>query len=556
MLILCISRARPKYVPLVQLMPETVSSTPGGAGSVFERSESTKDATRGGGGSKGGAPKAGSVLNASSGACSASASGRTAGSARSGSGNGPMAATRTPSMKKDGDGDGGSSRLDAGGDGERGGVLADGGAGLRRLADQRGGQELLDDAVSLLAGVRAGGGVPGAPDSSGADGLGGAVAGAGEIDMLSQALSGGNDDLEYGGELQSAGSAALAEGAAAACAAAAADAEGGEDGSDAHEAEDEELRAAVKTETANTGLTQHTVAVQAGISQPVLCTYLGGKSNGRPGAKNPRVAVRTKLLAWLGSRGFSPMPIFSAEALTPEPAAASPVPALPAASAPPSIAAPAASTSVGGFGPTSRAASGASGGGGGGGKGAKGADSHAKSGKSHVAGGGASGQGKSIKLTPQHLHVAYIWYIRQRDAEGVGLKPGEEEAFCLKCKDGGDVLLCDYGGCTKSYHVRCCGLKTVPEGIWECPRHRCIKCGAGPSRTDASGKPRQPDIGVASNLWPCRTCPITYCERCLPEEVSFAGEEIVCESCAGVLQSDVASLQLDLIRWKPEMFAR
>jgi len=31
--------------------------------------------------------------------------------------------------------------------------------------------------------------------------------------------------------------------------------------------------------------------------------------------------------------------------------------------------------------------------------------------------------------------------------------------------------------------------------------------------------------------------------------------QIVCESCQEVLQSDVASLQLELIKWKPELFA-
>ena len=142
----------------------------------------------------------------------------------------------------------------------------------------------------------------------------------------------------------------------------------------------------------------------------------------------------------------------------------------------------------------------------------------------------------------------------------------------------------------------------MPEGIWECPRHRCISCGSGPSQTDANGKPRVPgaqaahtqqwrsytasppkchlsllsshthfshrisaplpiatpntDTDTASTLWPCRTCPTTYCERCLPEEISFAGDEIVCEECQEVLVSDVTTLQRDLIKWKPELFAK
>ena len=64
------------------------------------------------------------------------------------------------------------------------------------------------------------------------------------------------------------------------------------------------------------------------------------------------------------------------------------------------------------------------------------------------------------------------------------------------------------------------------------------------------------DTDTASTLWPCRTCPTTYCERCLPEEISFAGDEIVCEECQEVLVSDVTTLQRDLIKWKPELFAK
>jgi len=185
--------------------------------------------------------------------------------------------------------------------------------------------------------------------------------------------------------------------------------------------------------------------------------------------------------------------------------------------------------------------------------------------KEKVDGGGGGSSSSSskksskakVKLTPQHLYVAYVWYLKQRENNGEGLVPGEEESFCIKCKDGGDVLLCDYTGCTKSYHLHCCQLKAVPEGIWECPRHRCVQCGCGPSQTDAHGKPRKPQKAgeVGYTLWPCRTCPTTYCERCLPQEVTFASAEIVCQSCQELLSADMTSLQRDLIKWKPELFA-
>ena len=484
--------------------------------------------------------------------------------------------------------------------------------GLRRLADQRSAQELLDDAVSLLAGVRASvswGGVGGeltvaraervlglkphrgdSEGENGSDALDSALGAQGSVNFNPGSDDPGCDSVADSipvlGVNGSGGSSDL-----------------GGDSSGGGGSEDDDVRSAIRSEMAAAGMTQHIVALQAGVSQPVLCTYLGGKANGRSHGKNSPIAVRAKLLAWLSNRGAVMVPSVIERAVV-SPTLASPLSTGLALSTgvprpPPAIATSGTTWTKGptagaGVGPAVSAGPGLSGGGdgsgstcgstsraarklsedsavvyssGGGGKsasccgragagGSKGFDGCARAGKGHVAGGGAGIQGKNIKLTPHHLHIAYIWYLRQRDAEGIGLKPGEEEAFCLKCKDGGDVLLCDYSGCTKSYHLRCCGLKSVPEGIWECPRHRCVECGSGPSQTDASVRPRHAHEDVASTLWPCRTCPTTYCERCLPEEIVFAGEEIVCERCYEVLQSDVALLQLDLIRWKPELFAR
>jgi len=43
---------------------------------------------------------------------------------------------------------------------------------------------------------------------------------------------------------------------------------------------------------------------------------------------------------------------------------------------------------------------------------------------------------------------------------------------------------------------------------------------------------------------------------CLPKDVTFAGAEIVCESCQDLLSADMSSLQRDLIKWKPDLFGR
>ena len=344
---------------------------------------------------------------------------------------------------------------------------------------------------------------------------------------------------------------------------------------------DEAIRNAVRIEMASSTLTQHSVAQLVGVSQPVLCTWLGGRQVKAKG-KNSHNAVKAKLLNWLSKRGIILSPSTATPDSTPSSPTTAPVPSAceptprelsKAASKPPSKQprsggkASDGGDGGGGWGSSSKSGGkvGKKGDGGGGesrdGGGSKSGSKASKKGegsKSKADGEGGSKAGSAkIKLTPQHLYVAYVWYLKQREATGEGRVPGEEEAFCLKCKDGGDVLLCDYSGCVKSYHTKCCGLKAVPEGIWECPRHRCVRCGSGPSQTDAQGKPRTPDTPDAPGytLWPCRTCPVTYCQRCLPEDVTFAGSEIVCESCQEQLSADMSSLQRDLIKWKPERFA-
>ena len=43
-----------------------------------------------------------------------------------------------------------------------------------------------------------------------------------------------------------------------------------------------------------------------------------------------------------------------------------------------------------------------------------------------------------VGLTPQHLYLAYVWYLNEREEAGGGGE-GDEESFCFKCKAGGGV---------------------------------------------------------------------------------------------------------------------
>nr|XP_018668322.1 chromodomain-helicase-DNA-binding protein 4 isoform X1 [Ciona intestinalis] len=49
----------------------------------------------------------------------------------------------------------------------------------------------------------------------------------------------------------------------------------------------------------------------------------------------------------------------------------------------------------------------------------------------------------------------------------------EHMEFCSRCKDGGDLLICDT--CPHSYHLNCLNppVEKVPEGEWSCPRCTC-----------------------------------------------------------------------------------
>eukprot|EP00727_Mastigamoeba_balamuthi_P004237 m51a1_g13810 putative chromodomain-helicase-dna-binding protein 4-like (1127) ;mRNA; r:397642-402002 len=43
----------------------------------------------------------------------------------------------------------------------------------------------------------------------------------------------------------------------------------------------------------------------------------------------------------------------------------------------------------------------------------------------------------------------------------------DHEDWCHVCGNGGEILLCDT--CTRSYHMKCIGITSLPEGDWSCP---------------------------------------------------------------------------------------
>ena len=317
------------------------------------------------------------------------------------------------------------------------------------------------------------------------------------------------------------------------------------------EPSEEVVRLAVVTEMAGAHLTQYTVAQQAGITQPALCTWLSGKPHKGSG-KNAKQLFVSRLAAWLRSRGREELLLGGVD-LPPLQLGGRGSPMGPA----PAAAAPAVAAAV-----PARRARPAAGGGKRGGKGVGGKGAADEGGEgSEEALEGRLKPGGRMRLTEQHLYVAYVWYLNERDHHGRGGE-GQEEHFCFKCKDGGDVMLCDFadGGCSKSYHMRCCNLDAVPEGLWECPRHRCVQCGQGQAKPccdkeggNSSAKGKR--ASSMAHLWPCRTCPQTFCAKCLPEQVLHVGPEIICLACQTLLSSDLSLLQRDLLSCDPDQFA-
>jgi hypothetical protein len=54
----------------------------------------------------------------------------------------------------------------------------------------------------------------------------------------------------------------------------------------------------------------------------------------------------------------------------------------------------------------------------------------------------------------------------------------KEESLCFICKDGGQLITCDYPKCSKVYHHVCVGIQNNHGNMkkWYCPQHYCYEC--------------------------------------------------------------------------------
>ncbi|XP_038902039.1 zinc finger CCCH domain-containing protein 44-like isoform X2 [Benincasa hispida] len=90
-------------------------------------------------------------------------------------------------------------------------------------------------------------------------------------------------------------------------------------------------------------------------------------------------------------------------------------------------------------------------------------------------------------------------------------REAKAEDWCFVCKDGGDLILCNNGNCSKVYHLDCLGFHSDSdcdgetafqiEEDWTCDCHSCSSC------------------EEASEVH-CFCCPTSFCKNCI-ESVKF-----------------------------------
>ncbi|DAZ92572.1 TPA: hypothetical protein N0F65_012802, partial [Lagenidium giganteum] len=165
-------------------------------------------------------------------------------------------------------------------------------------------------------------------------------------------------------------------------------------------------------------------------------------------------------------------------------------------------------------------------------------------------------------MDPLDYLANYFEFLTTREA--MYPPPAESEDVCFCCKDGGDVIECDWkhysGGknrqCPKVYHggmylYESCLTNLVPDCLgytvsddipkWECPRHRCHACGK-----------------LAK--FSCRFCVTSYCEGHLPPTIKSLGPAsidiatsiyMLCPVCEEQAMTAVEMKKLD-----PEIYNR
>lgn len=132
---------------------------------------------------------------------------------------------------------------------------------------------------------------------------------------------------------------------------------------------------------------------------------------------------------------------------------------------------------------------------------------------SEVAG---SGSGKR----PPQIEIPKSQAQSTADGDNGSVDEGvQSEERCLICGYGGELVVCEFDGCTKVYHQYCLGSFPYPKDedtVWYCPRHTCSFTGnkeiVGQALEFTS--PKRP--ASKNLLWKCNHCPLAIADEVLP----------------------------------------
>lgn len=111
------------------------------------------------------------------------------------------------------------------------------------------------------------------------------------------------------------------------------------------------------------------------------------------------------------------------------------------------------------------------------------------------------------------------------------IKETDSEDWCFVCKDGGRLMICDYGACLKVYHPECVGkddsfLETKVN--WSCNWHSCSIC-------------------HKTAKFQCFCCPNAFCGRCInvAEFALVKGKKGFCDDCLRLILLAEENLNYD-----------
>ncbi|KAL3864307.1 hypothetical protein ACJMK2_005998 [Sinanodonta woodiana] len=112
---------------------------------------------------------------------------------------------------------------------------------------------------------------------------------------------------------------------------------------------------------------------------------------------------------------------------------------------------------------------------------------------------------------------------KQKKKKKISVKRKHDDD-CFRCGEGGELVMCDRGGCPKSYHLECLGLDKPPHGKWDCPWHHCDTCG-------------KPSIQL------CVECPNSFCNAHIEGNIKEYDGKLFCTDHEELLESLVASVE-------------